>query len=200
MISLQNVFRSYGKKTVIAGLSHSFPESGVVALMGPSGCGKTTLLRLLAGLDKPNDGTVQNTYPSVAAAFQEPRLIPWLTSKENINFVLSNDKQSSNIAHEWLEKLEIAEAADALPSTLSGGQKQRVSLARALAAGAELLLLDEPFAGLDEDLKKRIAPHIRNANQQGLTVLVTHDAADAALLGAAILRCHGAPLSALQPN
>ena len=198
MIELQNISRSFDKKTVISDLSHMFPAKGIVALMGPSGCGKTTLLRLLAGLDRPQAGTIVNTYQKIAVAFQEPRLVPWLTSEENIKFVLSKDNKSSELAKKWLGNMELSKIAAALPAALSGGMKQRVSLARALAAGADLLLLDEPFTGIDEDLKQRIAPHIKTANQSGLTILVTHDAADAALLGAHVLHCTGAPLSALE--
>ncbi|MBE6629801.1 MAG: ABC transporter ATP-binding protein [Ruminococcaceae bacterium] len=187
MIELKNVSFSYGKDAILQDFSHIFPTRGTVALMGESGKGKTTLLRLLCGLEKPLSGQVINGFTKTAYAFQEPRLIPWLSCKENINFVLSDHEKEQNIAASVLEKVELSHCEDMLPTALSGGMKQRLSLARAMATGADLLLLDEPFTGLDQELKVRIAARIKAANPTGLTVLVTHDPADAALLGARTL-------------
>lgn len=197
MITLDNISRSFEGKTVIKDLSFTFPDKGFFALMGPSGCGKTTLLRLLAGLDQPDAGGVTGNHQKIAMAFQEPRLLPWMNCEDNLKFVLSKENESPKSALEWLSALELEQAAKQLPNELSGGMQQRVSLARALALGADLILLDEPFSALDQDLKQRLAPIVREACKNALTVLVTHDAGDAALLGSTILHCTGSPVSKL---
>lgn len=198
MIELQNVTRRFGERTVLQELSYTFPKKGIVALMGASGLGKTTLLRLLAGLDSPDGGSVLNTFGRTAVSFQEPRLVPWLTCEENIRFVLPEEDASDRVT-ELLQALELTDAANALPDTLSGGMKQRVSLARALAFGGDLLLLDEPFSALDKALKTRLFPLIKNANPAGLTVIITHDVQEAHALDAQILSLDGNPVCALKP-
>ncbi len=198
MVKLTDLTYAYGEKTVIKDLSFTFPQSGIVAIMGSSGCGKTTLLRLIAGLERPCSGRVETASEKLSVAFQEPRLLPWLNSEENIKFVFSSNNDSCNIANDLLEQLELSAHKNDLPTVLSGGERQRLSLARALAAGGDLLLLDEPFSALDEALKARIAPFVKSANKNGLTIITTHSESDAALLGAEIFHCHGFPLSALK--
>ena len=195
MIKLENVSFSYGEKQVLKDLSYTFPDRGVFAIMGESGEGKTTLLRLLGGLEHPCTGKITSTHRKTAVAFQEPRLIPWLDCKNNINFVLSKEKQGSDIVLSALRNFELEDCASKLPASLSGGMKQRLSLARALCAGADLLLLDEPFSALDTALKERIAVLVKRANPNGLTILVTHDRRDAELLGAQILTLADSSLS-----
>ncbi len=195
MIKLTDLTFAYGEKTVLRELSYTFPDKGIFAIMGESGEGKTTLLRLLCGLEKPLAGRVESTHGKAAFAFQEPRLIPWLDCENNIKFVLSKENQSSDIAAKLLRDFELEGYEKSLPSALSGGMKQRLSLARALAIGADLLLLDEPFSALDTALKERVAPLVKRANPNGLTVLVTHDAYDAALLGAKVLYLENGSLS-----
>lgn len=197
MLELKHVTKTYGEKNVLQRLSHVFPASGTVLLCGPSGAGKTTLLRLIAELEAPDEGTVQSTYQRTAIAFQEPRLLPWLTCLDNVKLVLASRTDADEQARLWLSHMELTEAANTLPSALSGGMKQRLSLARALAFGGDLLLLDEPFSGLDEDLKRRIAPYIRTANPNGLTLVVSHRAEDAALLNATVLQLSGSPVHSL---
>ena len=187
MIELKNVTRRYADNTVLENLCCTLPKSGMIALMGPSGCGKTTLLRLLAGLDRPDEGEITNDFARVSFAFQEPRLAPFLTVEENVKLVLPKTPERDRIVSDWLAAMELSEVRGAYPRTLSGGMQQRLSLARALAFGGDLLLLDEPFSALDEALKARIIPLIAAANPTGLTVLVTHDRADAERLGATIL-------------
>ena len=187
MLELKNLSFSYKTHPVIRDLSFQFPESGIATLMGASGEGKTTLLRLICGLEKPQSGSIRATHQKLAYAFQEPRLIPWMTCAENVAFVLPTQELSSVNVSQLLRDMELEEFENAYPSALSGGMKQRLSLCRALAANADLLLLDEPFSGLDAALKKRLAPRIKAANPHGLTLIVTHDERDAELLGASIL-------------
>ena len=198
MIKLHNVCFSYGEVQVLKDLNYTFPDSGIFAIMGASGVGKSTLLRVLCGLEKPTAGTVESTHRKVAFAFQEPRLLPWLNCEENINFVLNDKKQDFDITQTLLRDLALEAYAKSLPNALSGGMKQRLSLARALAVGADLLLLDEPFSALDNSLKERVAPLIQAANPSGLTLVVTHDRRDAALLGATVLELTSSSLHIAQ--
>ena len=197
MLKLHDLTKKYGDKTVIDHLTYEFPASGAVALMGPSGCGKTTLLRLIAGLEKANGGTVEKEGLRLSYAFQEPRLVPTLTCRENVTLVLPKERDPA-VADELLAAFELQEAACLFPSALSGGMRQRVSLARALAYGGDALLLDEPFSALDEDLKARVAAVIREHSRNALLLMVTHDEGDAALLGATVLHCTGTPFEKLQ--
>lgn len=197
MLTLEALSKSYGNKAVLSALSHSFPKSGSYLLMAPSGAGKTTLLRLICGLEKPDSGKVTLDCKRLSVAFQEPRLLPWLSVSDNVKLVLTKGADREKTAMRVLSAFELEAAANQYPAELSGGMKNRVSLARALAYGGDLLLLDEPFAGLDEALKARIAPVIHAANPDGLTLTVSHNRDDAALLGARILTLTGSPVSSL---
>jgi ABC-type nitrate/sulfonate/bicarbonate transport system ATPase subunit len=183
MVTLQNVTLSYkdGKtiKTVLSDLSLTFPTGKMTTVMGPSGCGKTTLLRVIAGLESPDTGNVTRETESISYLFQDTALLPWLTAAENVNLVLSDSRETIRTAIEWLARVDLADEANTYPASLSGGMRQRVALARALSTDAELLLLDEPFRGMDEDLHVKMRNLIRSCRQGKTTILVTHDAADA---------------------
>ncbi len=180
MIQLRQVNAGYPEKEVLHRLSLTLPEHGALALMAPSGYGKTTLLRVLAGLIQPSAGTITGLkQKKISFLFQEDRLLPWLTAGKNVEIVSDAEK-----ARDWLKKMEIEEPCR-YPGEMSGGMQRRVALARAMAFGGDLLLLDEPFKGLDEALKTRIAQRVRN--QFPLTVLSVHDQQEAALMEAEIL-------------
>ena len=182
-IRLVNVTAGYDSQTVLNRLSFTFPEHGVIQVTGPSGCGKTLLLRVLAGLNRPYSGKIEGLDGlRVSMAFQEDRLLPWCTALENVRCVLKKDEESEKLALSWLSRMELRDVAHSYPSELSGGMQRRLALARALAYGGDLLLLDEPFNGLDKELRGRIAAHIKNAAP--LIVLVSHEKEDAALLDA----------------
>lgn len=200
MLELKNISRHFDEKTVFSSLSHTFPDTGSFALMGPSGCGKTTLLRMLAGLDKPNSGSIVSSHQKIAVAFQEPRLLPWLNCEDNLKLVLLKNNNAPHIVEQWLAALELSEAAKQLPSALSGGMQQRLSLARALAFGGDLILLDEPFSALDQPLKERLSPLLLKAAESALVILVTHDRDEASMLGATILECTPTALLPSQTN
>ncbi len=181
MIRLSHVWAGYPGKPVLRDISLDFPEQGAVALMAPSGYGKTTLLRVLAGLKKPDRGEIAGLDAiKCAVLFQEDRLLPWLTAEKNVEIVSDGEA-----ARHWLSEMEIDDPGQ-YPSEMSGGMQRRLALARAMAFGGDLLLLDEPFKGLDEALRERIAGRIRGKRK--LTVLSMHDQAEAELMGASILR------------
>ena len=167
MIEARDLTVTYDGRTVLRDVTLTVPDGGHIALMGPSGCGKTTLLRVLAGLQAPDSGTVRVEPGRMACVFQEPRLLPWRTAAENVNAVLSDRAQTMPQALIWLERLELADARDQYPAALSGGMQQRVAIARALAYDAPVLLLDEPFRGLDAALRARVTALIADAAKGG---------------------------------
>lgn len=158
MISCENITVRYGEKRVLDGFSLELPRAGITALSGPSGCGKTTLLRVLAGLQAPEGGTVSGLDRPVIL-FQEDRLLPWRTCAQHIADVLPRDRREE--VPRWLALAGLEGEAPTYPPALSGGMGRRLALARALACGGDCLLLDEPFTGVDEARMARILDRIR---------------------------------------
>ena len=190
MLELNGISVSFGEHAILSDYSLHLTPGERIALMGPSGCGKTTLLRTALSLQPPDSGRVQTDLRRTAAVFQEPRLLPWCTAAENVNFVLSDNSATLSDAIQWLSLLELGNAASLYPGELSGGMQQRVSLARALAARPELLVLDEPFKGLDTALHDRILRTVKTVlDEAGTAVLLaTHSEEEALALGCRILR------------
>ena len=174
MIRLNDLSLSFDGQQVLQNCTLTVAPGQRIALTGPSGCGKTTLINVIAGLLRPQSGTVE-VNGAVSYVFQEPALFPWLTAAENINVVLSDSAATRAEALRWLEAVGLADCRDKYPHQLSGGQKQRVALARALAFGGEILLLDEPLKGLDPDTRAQIASLIRRSWEGKTLLLVTHD-------------------------
>lgn len=190
-IRMNGVSFAYGDTPVLQNLSWELPDSGVVCLWGPSGCGKTTLLRLLAGLEKPLTGSVEGV-GCVSMVFQEDRLLPWFTALENVTVTGADEVE----ARKQLLALGLTdEETDTLPRNLSGGQQRRVALARALAADSDLLLLDEPFNGLDEGTWQNVVPLVTAYAETRPVVLVTHIREQAEALNAQMVPLGGTPLS-----
>ena len=193
MLSIEGVSHAYGAVQALNTIDLHVAPGEVVCLLGPSGCGKSTLLRLAAGLEPLQQGQVKLAGQVVADArgslpperrrvgmvFQDFALFPHLTVSQNIAFGLTDlstaDQQDR--ARQWGERIGMAEFLDAFPHTLSGGQQQRVALARALAPGPRLVLMDEPFSGLDVTLRDRLRDTtLALLKETGVaTVLVTHD-------------------------
>lgn len=177
---------AYDTVQVLRQVFLTLPEEGVLCLSGPSGCGKTTLLRLLAGLERPCGGRIlglAGKRPSMV--FQENRLLPWMTVTDNLLSVFSHPREPERqAAGQLLEAIGLAESAEEYPASLSGGMKRRVAIARAMLYGGDILLLDEPFTGLDPALRQHIISMLLERYRGKLIVLVTHLSEEAALMGA----------------
>ena len=189
-VILTNVYKSYGGKTVLHKFSHRFPAGRISCILGPSGCGKTTLLRLICGLTEADSGEIRGNTGRFSAVFQEDRLLPWRTALENVTVIGA----AETTAKELLTALGLAETEmGEYPAHLSGGQQRRVALARALAADSDLLLLDEPFNGLDEGTWQDVVRLIRRVAERRPVVLVTHIPEQVQALDAAVVRLGDVP-------
>lgn len=177
MIELREITVRFREKTVFDRYSCKLPDQGTILVTGESGIGKTTFLRLLAGLQKADGGVILGTQGrKISFVFQEPRLLEWKTAIENVASVADQ-----TTAQKLLQQLNMRLESDQKCSLLSGGQKQRVAIARAFAYSSDLVLLDEPFTGLDEENKHRVAIMIKTSK---LAIIVTHDLSEAELLNA----------------
>jgi sulfonate transport system ATP-binding protein len=186
-VSARGLQRRYGSRIVIDALDLDIHKGEFVALLGESGCGKTTLLRALAGLDRPDAGTIHAPErPSVV--FQEHRLLPWATLWENVALGHENTVGRTGAARA-LTEVGLAGREDDWPRNLSGGQAQRVALARALVRDPVLLLLDEPFAALDALTRIRMHGLVKElvALHRPGVLIVTHDVDEALTLADRIL-------------
>jgi len=193
VLELDGVTKRFGGETAVEDLSLEVRDGEFMTLLGPSGCGKTTTLRLIAGLEEPDEGSVRIAGSEVAGAgrsvepenrdvglvFQEFALFPHMTVEENIAFGLSNGDDER--VEEMLELVGLEEHRAKKPGSLSGGQRQRVALARSLAPEPAVLLLDEPFSNLDVGLRVRMREEVRRIVKEAgvTTVNVTHDQEEA---------------------
>ena len=184
--------------TPVDDLSLTLEAGKIAAVIGESGCGKTTFLRLLAGLEVPEQGEVrwvkagEAQQPRIGVVFQEHRLFPWMTVAQNILVALRDKPQHAAMArlNDVLELTGLLSARDLLPRELSGGMQQRVGLARALAPEPDVLLLDEAFSALDALTRQRLYHDFMtiHAANPVTTILVTHDVTEAVLLSSQIWR------------
>lgn len=174
-INIENISFAYEDKIVFENYSQRFPIGETSVIMAPSGFGKTTLLYMIAGLISPTNGNINIPInnPKFSFAFQDLRLIESLNVKKNITLVNSNI--STNDLDKCLEALAIKDLADKKVSALSGGEKSRVSIARALMADYDILLLDEPFNGLDDTTKDNVIKYIKEKTAHKTVLLVTHN-------------------------
>lgn len=181
-IQLQNINLQFGENQIFKSLNINFSSLEINCIKAPSGRGKTTLLRIIASSEKISGGmVVKDKNYRIAYSFQDVRLLPWLTVEQNIAFAFDNNHilsvEQSEIISLMLEKLQLSAQKNSLPAELSGGQQQRVGLARALAAQSDILLLDEPLNGLDNELKQTIISWIEHwtNNYKPLIIWATHE-------------------------
>jgi polar amino acid transport system ATP-binding protein len=203
MITVDNLFKSYGRHRVLHGISHAQPKGETVVLIGPSGCGKSTFLRCLNQLESIDSGRISIGGITLAPAtgrptrtdrenqrqlrlragmvFQSFHLFPHLTVLGNITEAPITVKgmapeAATDLAHGLLAKVGLAEKADFHPAQLSGGQQQRVAIARALAMQPEVMLFDEPTSALDPELREEVLNVMRQLAAEGMTmIVVTHE-------------------------
>ena len=185
-VRVEGLCKRFGGTEVLKDLTFT-ARRGVTCIMAPSGAGKTTLLRILLGLEVPDRGTVTlSPGCRMAAVFQEDRLLEHLDGAGNLRFVLGPAYEAAK-ARELLERLGLEDTEKAVREW-SGGMKRRLALARTLLMPCDLLVLDEPFTGLDGENRARALECVREAAAERCVLLVTHDEADAAALDGTILR------------
>ena len=198
-VSARGLGHVFGDGTVaLDGVDLEIVRGSFVAILGPSGCGKSTLLRLISGLETPSTGTLvvrprsssasTPTKPQVAFVFQDAHLLPWRTVIDNVTLPLelrgTAKSDARRVAEATLADVELSDALRRFPDELSGGMRMRVSIARALATEPELLLLDEPFAALDEFTRQRLDERLRALwmKRRTTVVFVTHSLSEAVFL------------------
>lgn len=193
-VILDKISKSFGPESIFSDFSLELPDSGCVCFFGPSGSGKTTLFNILAGLLPLDSGSVTFTdKQKVSFAFQEDRLLPWVSAAENVEQVLDT-RDAHQLALEWLGRVGLTESAGKLPAELSGGMRQRVALARALAFEGDVLLLDEPFRGIDAQAKDALFALLAEEKSKSLLVLVTHYPEEALRLADTVYVIEGPPV------
>ncbi len=186
MMILQNICKSYNGKPVLRGVTLTVAP-GITCLMGLSGSGKTTLLRILLGLEKPDTGKLVDMPERFAVLFQEDRLVETLTVRANLRAALGKTWDEKKV-EACLNKLGLPDILSETVSSLSGGMKRRVALARALLYDAPLLVLDEPFKGLDPETRALAIARVREQASMRPVLAVIHDEEECTLLNGQIVR------------
>ena len=190
-LKVKNVNLSFNNNEILKELNLTIDQGNFVAITGASGSGKTSLLRVICGLESPNQGEIildnslllnkeifiPTEKRNIGLVIQEKVLFPHLNARQNIEFGISSKTDKQNLSNEIMEKLNIKQLAEKYPHELSGGESQRVALARSIVMKPKLLMLDEPFTGLDKDLKIKIYPEIKSILQANkiTALMVTHD-------------------------
>jgi len=205
MIEIDGVSKRFKQRDgnefqVLEDVSFTIPEGEFVSLLGPSGCGKSTILNLLAGFEKVsqgtikvNDGLIKEPGPDRVVVFQEHGLFPWLTVLDNVAFGLKQrgvgKKERNQLAMEQIRAVHLSKFADRYPHELSGGMKQRAAIARALVMDPQILLMDEPFAALDEQTRLVLHQELEEIwLRTGKTILfITHNIREAVMLSDRVL-------------
>ena len=201
MLKFNKIYKEYDTP-ILGPLSLDIKKNSFVSILGSSGAGKSTLLRLASNLIKPTSGSVEylnNEKPNIGFVFQDPTLLPWRSVLDNVllpaELTSKNKKASKEKAYFWLSKVGLEGKENSLPNQLSGGQKMRVSIARAMVQDCSLLLMDEPFAALDEVSRNKLEDDLLDIWEKNkLTVLfVTHSVTEAVCLAERVLVMSSSP-------
>ena len=211
-LSFQDVTKNFGKVPVVSKTSLAIERGSLVIFLGPSGCGKTTLMRMAGGLDTPTSGSIRLDGKEVKGpdrsrgmVFQSYSSFPWLTVEGNIEFGMRyrNDltaaQRAERVQH-YLRLIGLEDFAKSFPNKISGGMRQRVAIARSLAAGSDVLLMDEPFGALDALTRERLQLELRQIqDEESKTIIfVTHDVEEAVFLADRIILFSARPARILQ--
>ncbi len=204
-IKIEGVYKAFKNadhtkvRLVLKDISLDIEEEEFVCIIGTSGCGKTTLLNMIAGFDRPTDGKiycfgkeVEKPSPERAVVFQECSLLPWLDVRKNVEFSMPRElteAEKEERANKYLDMVGLSEHSTQRPSMLSGGMKQRVAIARTLAMGSKIMLMDEPFSALDERTRRRLDEELINIwkNEKKTVVFITHNIDEALLLSSRLI-------------
>ena len=191
-VSAQNISKNYGPVEALKDLSLEFPRGQLTSLLGPSGCGKTTLLKIIAGLLEPTEGTIEingqtvtGPGPDRAFVFQDFALLPWANVLRNVAFGLElrgvPKSEREAIAERYISDVGLTGFEKSFPHELSGGMRQRVGLARALSVDSDVLLMDEPFSAVDEQTRRKFQEDLLAlvANENKTFLFVTHSIEEA---------------------
>lgn len=188
-LSVNHIFKRFGNLSVLGDLSLEVDENRMACILGPSGCGKTTLLNIIAGMVSPDSGSIKGFKDkTLSYLFQETRLLKWKTVRQNIEFVLKDRLPAGErreTVNRSIKMVGLSDFADYYPAKLSGGMKQRTAIARAFAYPANLLLMDEPFNGLDLAMKMSFIKAFTGLwlEDRRTTLFVTHNIQEALMLG-----------------
>lgn len=181
-LKVVNISKSYGDLKVLDGVSFEVKDGEILCIVGESGCGKTTLLKIIAGIEKADDGNISLKNGRIGFVFQDVRLLPWKTVLGNVEFVLESVGMDKSRAVKVVKLVGLEGFEDYYPKQLSGGMQQRVGIARAIAIDPDILLMDEPFANLDALTKERMQSELLKIIQDKTVIFVTHDIDEAVYL------------------
>ena len=184
-IIIKDLYKSFGDNKVLNGINAVIKENRITCLMGQSGIGKTTLLNILLGFEKADGGEILNLPDKKSAVFQENRLCEEFSVLTNVKMV--NDGLSEKNIAEHLKTVDLQDSIHQEVNTLSGGMKRRVALVRAILAEKDILVLDEPFKGLDEETRDKVIKYLADNTKDLTVVMVTHQIEEAQMLGAEIV-------------
>ena len=190
-VKIKNIKKSFGSRKILNGINITLEDDSIYCLMGPSGIGKTTLLRIMMGLEKPDSGVIEGLEENdISVMFQEDRLLEWMDAVDNVALVRKEEKNKDarKKTEENLKLILPEECLHQPVAQLSGGMKRRVALARAMNFPSKLIILDEPFTGLDRQTKMEVIEYILKMRGKRILLAATHGADDAELLGAEIIR------------
>jgi len=188
-IIITDLCKSFDDNEVLKNVNITLKDNSIYCLMGASGIGKTTLLRILMGLEHADSGSISGIdIKSISCMFQEDRLIPYLSAIDNVRIVLRGKNNNREEVRNHLLSILPDDSLDMPVSSLSGGMKRRVALARALSYPGKLIILDEPFTGLDKDTKLNVIDYILKMRNNRTLLIATHGTDDANLLGAEIIK------------
>lgn len=186
-IQLIRLSKQFDQKQIFCDLNATFLEGRINCLMGASGVGKTTIINILMGLIKPDSGEVRGIQgKKIAVVFQEDRLIEHWDAVRNVRLVCDKSISVDRVEHEFLA-VGLDDYKDKLVKNFSGGMRRRVAIVRAMVAKSDMIILDEPFKGLDETLKKQVMEYVKQRSKGKTVIIVTHDKEEVLLLDANVI-------------